>query len=280
MNANYLLGDEKRLRKEAYDERRSTSIQKYNFQSMEHLDKLTADKIFMSDPARFNDPFDLKLEMADDTLSGPFKDIETLRAAYRVLLDATPDIGDHWFYDDRLLESLRAWAYEGLPEYQVVEAVKQRMRRFGVACFAPHWDMPLMWSHYGKSHTGFCVEYFVRKITFAFDPRFWQLDVAYTSELPSICLSELLFSPHKVLPRILGTKHVDWAYEKEWRLIHLTSRGESVPVSDGLAVASLIIGKNASPSDRERVREKAELGVCVFQIDQRYGKYEFMLAQV
>jgi hypothetical protein len=85
---------------------------------------------------------------------------------------------------------------------------------------------------------------------------FIQLPVTYSSELPSICLSEALFSPHKVLPRLLATKHVDWAYEKEWRLVHFEAKGKVTPMIDGLRIGSLIIGKNASHSDRVRILAK------------------------
>lgn len=262
--------------KAKYDELLRTHVQRYNFQSLKHLDTLSHEHIFMGDPAGFNDPFDLRIEISDETGRGPFDNVDNIRKAFKILLDTSPDIANHWFYDDKLLDAVREWADGNLPSHHVTSSVSDRLRRFGVACFAPEWDMPLMWSHYGDSHKGFCVEYLVRPLSLSLTGSFFQIPVTYSSELPSICLSETLFSPHMVLPRLLATKHVDWAYEKEWRLVHLEAKGKMTPMCDGLKIGSLIIGRNASHSDRVRVLAKGrELKVPVYQIKQRFGSYDF-----
>lgn len=224
----------------------NTNIQKYQFQSLNYLDALSHETLYMSDPTKFNDPFDLKIEIVDDTYLGPFGSVEKLRNAFRVLLESTADIGDHWFYDDSLLDVLRKWTDGTTRSQNVISTVGDRLRKFGVACFAPEWDMPLMWSHYGDSHKGLCVEYLVQPATLSAEGDFFPLSVTYASELPSICLSEALFSPHKVLPRLLATKHVDWAYEKEWRLIHLETKGSRTATDGKITIGSLIVGRNAS----------------------------------
>lgn len=260
--------------KRLYEQLVNSHVQRYKFQSLDHLDALNHESIYMSDPARFNDPFDLKIGLADDTYLGPFNDVERLRESFRVLLNSSPEIGNHWFYDDKLLRAIREWSNGNLSSHYIIGAVGDRVRKFGVACFAPHWDMPLMWSHYANSHQGLCVEYLIKPMSIT--ETFFQMSVTYSSELPSICLSELLFSPHKVLPRLLATKHIDWAYEKEWRLVHLEAKGKATPLIDGIKLGSLIIGRNASYSDRVRILDKGrELGVPVFTIKQRFGHYDF-----
>lgn len=260
--------------KAEYDELLRTHVQKYKFQSLEHLDALSHDQIYMSNPAGFNDPFDLRIEISDETARGPFDNVEKLREAFRILLHTSADIANHWFYDDELLDALRAWAEGNLPSHYLTSSVSDRLRRFGVACFAPEWNMPLMWSHYGDSHRGLCVEYLVRPLSLC--GAFFQLPVTYSSNLPSICLSEALFSPHMVLPRLLASKHVDWAYEKEWRLVHLEAQGRMTPMVDGFRIGSLIIGKNVSNENCLRILAKGRaLKVPVYQIRQRFGSYDF-----
>lgn len=274
MNPIEQLEEAESKAKKDYQQLISTHVQKYQFQSLKYLDALSHNKIYMSDPAKFNDPFDLKIELSNDTHLSPFNNVDKLRESFRVLLDTTPDISNHWFYDDRLLRALHEWTNSDHPPHYLIGAVSDRIRRFGVSCFAPHWDIPLMWSHYGDSHKGLCVEYLFRSMAFA--EKFLALPVTYTSELPSICLSELLFSPHKVLPRLLATKHIDWAYEKEWRLIHLDAKGKAAPATDGTRIGSLIIGKNTPHSDVVKILAKGrELGVPVFAIKQRFGHYDF-----
>jgi len=262
----------------AYEDLLHTSVQRYKFQPIEHLDALDHDTIFFSDPSKFNDPFDLKIEVVDKTSIGPFNNESQLRNAFRVLLESTPDLSNHWFYDHRLIEALHQWVNGECPSHHVISTVGDRCRRFGVACFAPDWNMPLMWAHYGKSHTGLCVEYLVRPMELVMNGEFYQIPVTYASELPSICFSEVLFSPHTVLPRLLATKHVDWAYEKEWRLIHLNTKGSAADMPNGLMLGSLIIGNKTSPSDRDQILLKGrELKIPVFEIKQPYGTYNFKL---
>lgn len=259
-----------------YEELVRTSVQRYKFQPIEFLDKLGHQSIYFSDPANFNDPFDLRIKVVDDSVRGPFSDEDKLRDAFRILLESTPDLRNHWFYNESLIEALHQWVQGEYPSHHVISVMGDRLRRFGVACFAPDWNMPLMWAHYGKSHTGLCVEYLVRPMTLATSGSFYEIPVTYASELPSICFSEALFSPHTVLPRLLATKHVDWAYEKEWRLVHLDAKGSTAEMPAGLALGSLVIGRNASLPDRDRILSKGrELKVPVFQITQKYGTYDF-----
>ena len=100
------------------------------------------------------------------------------------------------------------------------------MREFGVACFTPEWDNLLMLAHYTSKHSGFAVEYDVCPMEIAiYAPAYAQFHMQYVSAVEQICLSEILFSPHQVLGRILGTKAVHWSSEKEWRLVHFEKCG-------------------------------------------------------
>jgi hypothetical protein len=102
-----------------------------------------------------------------------------------------------------------------------------------------------MWAHYADNHAGFCVEYEVSP-----EPGDLNLfSVNYSSQLPKISVSELIFSPIETFTRILTTKKIEWAYENEWRIIHLNSfdpnneeSGKLIDLPAGMKVTQIIAG--------------------------------------
>jgi hypothetical protein len=87
---------------------------------------------------------------------------------------------------------------------------------------------PLMWAHYGGNHHGLCVEFEVTE-----NPGDLY-EVEYSSTRPRVTLSELLFSPWETVLRVLRAKHLDWAYEHEFRTV---ARGQQVrDAVDGVTV--------------------------------------------
>jgi hypothetical protein len=73
-----------------------------------------------------------------------------------------------------------------------------------------------MWSHYGGQHHGFCLEFKTDHEPFSKLKK-----VKYTKAIPDISVSRIMV--HEDYEHILDlfcTKSSDWAYEKEWRVIH------------------------------------------------------------
>jgi hypothetical protein len=253
---------------------------RYKFQSVSRLATLSNDTLYISDPEKFNDPFDLKLSFEDETDRGPFTNEDQLRQALACLFLNNPELELSWFYDDNLLETMEQWIAGTANSRQVIDEVQRRSKAFGVACFAQDWSIPLMWSHYGASHAGLCVEYAVHPMKFAREPSnlvFSQHYVQYTTQLPTISFTELLFSPHQVLPRMVATKHADWAYEKEWRLVHFTQKGTMVKMPEQMRITALIAGLGVSSGDLQAIVEKAQvLVVPALRVRQRLG-YDLVL---
>jgi hypothetical protein len=81
-----------------------------------------------------------------------------------------------------------------------------------------------MWAHYAGNGSGYCIEYEIDPRKNSENMRY--VPVQYVSELKAFCVTEAIFSPHQFLYRAVSTKHVDWAYEKEVRLVSLEVRGE------------------------------------------------------
>lgn len=151
----------------ARKDRLETSSPYYLFQpaSLSRLSKLSRKKLWMSDPERFNDPLDLRLELEDLSYRSPFDDEGRLREAMRGLLSNNPKAALHWFYNERLLQSIQCWIEGEINVFMLEDEIKERFREFGVACFTPKWNNGLMWSHYADSHAGYCIEYCVKEMT-------------------------------------------------------------------------------------------------------------------
>ena len=104
------------------------------------------------------------------------------------------------------------------------------------------------------------------------DIHFGQHYVRYTTELPTICLSEILFSPHQVLSSLLATKHADWSYEKEWRLVHYTEKGKMVRTPNHIEISAIIVGLGFDMTQIGVVAARAtELNIPVYIIRQLNG---------
>jgi hypothetical protein len=260
--------------------RRDLGVSRYKFMPFKYLGSLSTSEIFMSDPEGFNDPYDIKIEIENLTDRSPFGNEETLRQAFSTLFSANTSVAEFWYYDEAFVETLNAWIAGQTHYGEVIQGFKRRSKEFGVSCFAQDWDVPLMWSHYADSHRGMCIEYQVNPMMLAQDPNdlhFGQHYLRYTTELPTICLSEILFSPHQVLSSMLATKHADWSYEKEWRLIHYKEKGKMVRMPNRMEISAIILGLGFDMTKIGCVTEKAkQLNIPIYNIRRQNG-YDLLL---
>lgn len=100
---------------------------------------------------------------------------------------------------------------------------------FKIACFTENPFSILMWSHYAKSHTGFCIEYDIPTYSEEWKDLFHNLfPVVYTDERVDLAQLCLKWSKDGTLTQKalwdfykfgLLSKSMDWKYQNEWRLI-------------------------------------------------------------
>lgn len=179
------------------------------------------------------------------------------------------------FIDPALVNEFRAWTaddtgHEQAWEARLKNAIEKRISQFGVVCLTPQWDNRLMWAHYADQGQGFCIEYEIDWGCQSEDVRY--VPVQYTSEIPELCLSEAMFTPHQFLYRVLATKHSDWAYEQEVRLVCLTGKAQNVKQDPNFVrMTGLIAGHAMSEPLREHLKETAvRLGVEAWKANTRF----------
>lgn len=82
---------------------------------------------------------------------------------------------------------------------------------FRIFCFSTHADHPLNWAHYGRGHTGICLEFETSTVFFA-----EAAQVAYADEYPAMPL-KIKQEEDALLPILTKPNH--WSHEAEYRLI-------------------------------------------------------------
>lgn len=152
---------------------------------------------------------------------------------------------------------------------------------FGVSCFCEDYNNILMWSHYSKKHTGFCVEYDVRNI---FLNEYDQLfsPVVYSKKRVSVVVSNKKIRPYtdyKIDANAvysldaIFTKSSIWSYEKEWRKV--VGAGEEKDFNSKLSITKVFLGACISPENEMMLKDIASqnnIKVIKMSLDDAYYK--------
>lgn len=105
----------------------------------------------------------------------------------------------------------------------------------GIYCLSEDRLNILMWTHYANSHKGYCLEFAPTR-----DSRLTNAArVHYASGYPTIGF--FTEGPSAHLDKALLTKHREWGYEREWRVIDVL-HGEGVRQLTHEALVSVTVG--------------------------------------
>ena len=166
--------------------------------------------IYFGSPRNFNDPYDCALLPRIKEITN--SDVEK----YKRCLLLNPEL-KHEFVNNISTDSIKKKLLCN-GEAKLHRAKEDFLRRRGVSCFSEKKDNLLMWSHYGDHGTGFCLEFSTSNEMFKKIRK-----IHYSDEIPEINIVTVLCdddSDELIINNLYCTKSVDWAYEKEWRVIH------------------------------------------------------------
>jgi hypothetical protein len=165
---------------------------------------------------------------------------------------------------------------------EMVSALNAKMQKCTKVCsFGSRNDSVVMWGHYAKSHSGFCLEY---------DVRSWPSgDMRRRILHPVIYSSEVFDSTKYIVKAMAGgmfnnlfgvmaaiRKAKEWSYEEEWRFV--IPLGESVADTNYpmRIPRALYIGARTAPTHREQLIEiAASKGIPAYQM--RLSTTEFKM---
>jgi len=173
-------------------------------------DLLANDRIYMSDTANFNDPWDCRPCFDSSRIGDPDYADRLVERFYQSARRQTPHIPEA-FHRARAAElrasedALRA-AIDKMSDMEL-EIVK----RYRVFCLTTKPTNILMWSHYAENHKGVCIEFSCDNFVFS-----GAYKVEYADRYPIYDFTDDT-DDRILLPLI--SKSQSWAYEDEYRLI-------------------------------------------------------------
>lgn len=193
------LGELKRICKE----QKINNLYKYRSGSEFDIVNFNNNKLRMNCPLYYNDPFDAQVSVINK---------ETFFNEY-----AAEHKESIKYLSDGFLERKMLWIYNSLyPGYESF------LKDLQVCCFSSIKDSILMWSHYAKDHSGFCIEYDLDNLL---DQSFPAKPVIYSKEMP------LLSKELDNFMEGLYCKSEEWSYENEWRIVFTKEDVEFVKIN-------------------------------------------------
>ena len=111
----------------------------------------------------------------------------------------------------------------------------------------------LMWSHYGESHEGFCIEYDLDRLILEARSTWDIVNVVYSETPPVLDFSNLLSgNGHKeFLQKLVGYKSKRWEYEDELRIV--TTRSGKNNYAE-VAVTGIYFGCRCTEESIDQIR--------------------------
>jgi len=124
----------------------------------------------------------------------------------------------------QMIDTIKNYSYENnfyIPslfekqnEVKLKTLVNKVISSYGVISFSVDNHSLLMWSHYGDSHKGICIE-FERSVSNILGESDKCFPIQYSSFIKEIEYS----NNRNIITEIFKSKSDVWSYEKEWRLI-------------------------------------------------------------
>lgn len=106
-------------------------------------------------------------------------------------------------------KSVRAWA---------AQFRKTVSRENGIISFSKNWHQPLMWAHYADSHKGIALGFDVP------DNLLFKINYVENRIKPVKDIDSSISSMQGLIHKLLRTKHKEWSYEDEYRLLRPLSK--------------------------------------------------------
>lgn len=186
------------------------SLYKYQSLTAQTLQNLKGQCLYFGSPKNFNDPYDCALS---PIISRPTdSDVREIREHY--LKDKKMELKVRQDFDRSSLEVLRE-SFQKAGREALEKTTNSFLEKSGVTCFSERNDNLLMWSHYGGSCTGICLEFSTASDMFK-----KMRKVNYVEKPPSINLVSLLKGEIGIVETLFCTKSDVWKYEEEWRVSH------------------------------------------------------------
>lgn len=246
-----------------------------NIKCNKHVDALKNEKIYLSNPYDFNDPYDsafsiniekfkenikkilkqkLKEQIIDNKIREACVDPNCVNNKEIMYKDINIDMG----IMDGFLDENQQFFYDNY--------VKNRIK-FKVSCLSEIPDSILMWSHYANHHQGFCIGYDTSEIEEKIKKQLFPVFYHETFfPLINIDITDKKLN--------LLIKYGDWRYEREWRLI---SDNKFLP----LKPSKIYLGVKFNEENLDYFKDIAREKNCkLYRMEMNYSEYALKAKEI
>ncbi|MEB7712354.1 DUF2971 domain-containing protein [Kluyvera cryocrescens] len=213
-----------------------------------YLDALLNHYAIFSSRKNFNDLFDSKIELIKPTVKEIKELSQSLPKLNRLQLLSHIDKGKFTPEGEIFLE-------------QVINGINKTIDSYAFISLSSVSNSNLMWSHYGNSHKGFCIEFKTEHVA--------ARKVKYAHDIPSLNLIDVYKTYYDIPTDLnignvtldaLHSKLLEWEYESEYRFLadkslgRITSGQNFIKVDyDPDFVESVIFGCRMDSSIKEYI---------------------------
>lgn len=207
-------------------------------------DAIVRSRLWLSNLDSYNDPFEGRCRFE---IRGSASEVRA--HVHEIHRWALPEI-----QAQRQTDALMRGGVESIRS-RIGDGLRPRLEEFirhgiGVVSFASEPTSSLMWSHYGDSHRGACLEF---DVSHAMEPPIDLLfPVRYDQTLPMLFVN----SPdlrQESFQALLLTKAAHWEYEREWRALHIAGACHYAQLA-AHRLRRVILGARITEELRNRVK--------------------------
>ena len=128
------------------------------------------------------------------------------------------------------------------------DSIQDMIKSSGIFSLSKSCNISSLWASYAQEHTGICIEYDLEDLIGKNKGLYQCFDVMYSDTPPDIGVEDI--SNDFLLQKMIGTKHLDWDKEQEFRII-CDNQGENYHRSD--AVRGIIFGLKTSDESKNEL---------------------------
>lgn len=244
-------------------------LYKYRTCNSYSFENLRDETIWLGEPSAMNDPYDC----------AHYFDLKKLD--YGVSSEEVDSILRDLSEDNR---TKLAAAFEEISDQRnaaIIEHFSSHIKQaFKFCSFSERVDSPLMWAHYSDSHRGFCIEY----ATGRYAPSDYRIRFLYPVQYAEslfdatdcyLAKGETREKNNLRLTLAALYKSMDWAYEREWRLVFAHGVIDSPSAYRMPTPSGVYLGSKISQPDEDIVRSIcADKQIPIFKMHHSTTKFE------
>lgn len=240
------------------------------------INTLSTGQMWFAKPATFNDPFDGFLDLPAD------KEVQRLRQHINHHTRVGNPYGDrdYGFSMQETVEQVgESRVLSHLTQESEYREIERNVRSRGVLSLTEDYHNILMWSHYANNHEGICI---ILNIDLENLPE--NIEHGHINYIPAerpVFIESDSLDTRRACRKILTTKFIDWAYEKEQRLFTTYNLddgvdGQLIQLPD--AIAGVHIGIKTKEEYVERIKSLVSEDK-IFYMSHSYYKFELQAYQ-